>query len=83
MSSSDRKQSTIKSTTDVKMAKMNKVEAKNSFRLLDQQRTLENSGIPGFHVTTNPTETKVQMYLLEFITRLDSNEVFTPRFTPS
>ena len=41
-------------------------------KAIDQQKTLENSGIPGFHVTTNPTETKVQMYLLEFITRLDA-----------
>lgn len=41
-------------------------------KAIDQQKTLENSGIPGFHVTTNPTETKVQMYLLQFITRLDA-----------
>ena len=52
-------------------------------KAIDQQKTLENSCIPGFHVTTNPTETKVQMFLLEFITRLDGNEVFTPRFTSS
>lgn len=42
-------------------------------KAIDQQKTLENSGIPGFHVTTNPTETQVQMYLLDFITRLDYN----------
>ena len=52
-------------------------------KAIDQQKTLENSGIPGFHVTTNPTETKVQMFLLEFITRLDGNEEFTPRFASS
>ena len=52
-------------------------------KAIDQQKTLENSGIPGFHVTTNPTETKVQMFLLEFITRLDGNEEFAPRFASS
>ena len=40
-------------------------------KAIDQQRTMENSGVPGFRVTTNPTETRVQMYLLEFISRLD------------
>ena len=36
----------------------------------DQQLTLENAGVPGFRVTNNPTEIRLQMYILEFIARL-------------
>lgn len=39
----------------------------------DQQMTLERAGVPGFHVTNNPTEIRVQMYILEFIARLSSD----------
>ncbi|KAI1286959.1 Gonadal protein gdl [Halotydeus destructor] len=36
----------------------------------DQQETLESTGVPGFHVTNNATEIRIQMYIIEFITRL-------------
>lgn len=36
----------------------------------DQQTTLESAGVPGFYVTDNPQEIRIQMYLLEFILRL-------------
>ncbi|XP_054163119.1 protein DGCR6L-like [Oppia nitens] len=36
----------------------------------DQQATLERAGVPGFYVTNNPTEIQLQMYILDFITRL-------------
>ena len=39
-------------------------------KVLDQQMTLEKAGVPGFHVTNNPTEIQVQMCLLDFIIRL-------------
>jgi hypothetical protein len=43
-------------------------------KVMDQQGTLEKAGVPGFYVTNNPTEVQVQMYLLEFIMRLNKNE---------
>lgn len=36
----------------------------------DQQSTLEKAGVPGFYVTDNPKEIKIQMHLLDFILRL-------------
>lgn len=39
-------------------------------RVSDQQVTLEKAGVPGFFVTNNPLDVKVQMYLLDFILRL-------------
>ena len=36
----------------------------------DQQVVLEKAGVPGFYVTNNPIEIKVQVYLLAFILRL-------------
>lgn len=36
----------------------------------DQQSTLERAGLPLFFITNNPDEIKVQMYILEFITKL-------------
>lgn len=36
----------------------------------DQQATLEKAGVPGFYVTENPKEIKIQMHLLDFILRL-------------
>ena len=36
----------------------------------EQQVTLEKTGVPGFHVTNNPTEVQLQMYILDFIFRL-------------
>jgi hypothetical protein len=40
----------------------------------DQQVTLEKAGVPGFFVTNNPLDVKVQMYLLDFILRLSKNQ---------
>ncbi|KAG8197386.1 hypothetical protein JTE90_013509 [Oedothorax gibbosus] len=40
----------------------------------EQQLTLEKVGVPGFSVTNNPTDVKLQMYLLEFISELSAKE---------
>merc|ERR1711860_476634 len=40
-------------------------------KVMDQQQTLERAGVPGFCVTNNPTEVQLQLYLIEFIRRLD------------
>ena len=45
-------------------------------KVMDQQCTLERAGVPGFHVTNNPNDVRLQMYLLEFITRLSQKEEF-------
>lgn len=35
----------------------------------EQQVTLEKTGVAGFHVTNNPVEIRLQMYILDFIFR--------------
>jgi hypothetical protein len=40
----------------------------------DQQVTLEKAGVPGFFVTNNPLDVKVQMHLLDFILRLSKHQ---------
>lgn len=47
-------------------------------KVKDQQSTLEKAGVPGFKVTDNPKEIKIQMYLLDFILRL-SKLKFEPK----
>lgn len=41
----------------------------------DQQVTLEKAGVPGFYVTNDPMEIKVQMFLLDFILRLSKMKI--------
>ncbi|XP_013397820.1 protein DGCR6L isoform X2 [Lingula anatina] len=44
-------------------------------KMLDQQSTLEKAGVPGFCVTNNPLEVRIQMYLLDFINRISEMQV--------
>ncbi|GJQ84633.1 putative gonadal protein [Trypoxylus dichotomus] len=44
-------------------------------KMRDQQQTLEQAGVPGFYVTSNALEVKVQMHLLDFIFRLSNMDV--------
>ncbi|KAF5273616.1 hypothetical protein FQR65_LT04615 [Abscondita terminalis] len=46
-------------------------------KVTDQQQTLEQAGVPGFYVTSNSLEIKVQMHLLDFILRLSKMTVPT------
>lgn len=46
-------------------------------KVMDQQVTLEKAGVPGFFVTNNPAEIRLQMYLLEFINRLRTTKLPT------
>ncbi|CAG9771262.1 unnamed protein product [Ceutorhynchus assimilis] len=39
-------------------------------KVAEQQRILEQAGVPGFYYTTNTLEIKVQMHLLDFLLRL-------------
>ena len=39
-------------------------------KVSDQQSMLEKAGVPGFYLTHDPSEIKVQMYLLKFILKL-------------
>ncbi|GAB6018679.1 hypothetical protein CHUAL_000355 [Chamberlinius hualienensis] len=41
-------------------------------KVSDQQVTLEKAGVPGFFVTNNPTEIRLQMYILDFVQRLNA-----------
>ena len=65
-----------------KEAKMKEERQQEDMRLVtqldqkvsDQQVTLERAGVPGFHVTNNPTEVQVQMHLLEFIVKIGNKD---------
>lgn len=39
-------------------------------KVRDQQSTLQQAGVPGFYITDNQKEIKIQMFLLDFILRL-------------
>jgi hypothetical protein len=39
-------------------------------KVLEQQDTMKKAGVPGFFVSQCPIETKIQMYIFEFIQRL-------------
>ena len=39
-------------------------------KVMDQQVMLERAGVPGFFVTNNKQDIRLQMYLLEFMARL-------------
>ncbi|XP_005104030.1 protein DGCR6 [Aplysia californica] len=43
-------------------------------KLMDQQSMLEKAGVPGFYVTNNRHDVRLQMYLLEFIVRLAAED---------
>jgi len=44
-------------------------------KVADQQKILEQAGVPGFYYTTNPLEIKVQMHLLDFLLRLSQMQL--------
>ena len=44
-------------------------------KVMDQQVMLEKAGVPGFYVTNNSQEIRIQMYLLEYIVRLSQVDV--------
>lgn len=39
-------------------------------KVSDQQVMMEKAGVPGFYVTNDPADIRLQMYLFEFIFRL-------------
>lgn len=43
-------------------------------QVMDQQQFLEKASVPGFTVTNNPSDINLQMYLLDFISRLNPNK---------
>ena len=47
-------------------------------KVMDQQVTLEKAGVPGFFVTNNPNEIRMQMYLLGFIIRMGQEFQLAP-----
>ncbi|XP_066963647.1 protein DGCR6 [Macrobrachium rosenbergii] len=44
-------------------------------KVIEQQSTLQQVGVPGFHETDNPVEIRVQMYIMEFIVKLGGIKV--------
>ena len=39
-------------------------------KVVEQQDTMRKAGVPGFQVTRNSFELKIQMYILKFIQRM-------------
>ncbi|XP_026466174.1 gonadal protein gdl-like isoform X2 [Ctenocephalides felis] len=58
-----------KQAKEIKILDNNLVEQLDQ-KVTDQQETLEKAGVPGFYVTKNPTDIKLQMHLINFILRL-------------
>jgi len=66
--------------TEIQVLETRNEEALNNldFKIVDdldllivqQQNILTQANVPGFNVTTNPIEIKIQMFLLEFIVKL-------------
>ncbi|KAG7173868.1 Gonadal protein gdl-like [Homarus americanus] len=44
-------------------------------KVTEQQSTLQQVGVPGFHETDNPMEIKVQMYIMGFIVKIGGIKV--------
>ncbi|CAH2010612.1 unnamed protein product [Acanthoscelides obtectus] len=59
----------IKQKEELKVFDMNLVLQLDQ-KVTDQQQILEQAGVPGFYVTQNTLEIKVQMHLLDFLLRL-------------
>nr|CAG4645203.1 EOG090X0GJG [Leptodora kindtii] len=62
-----------KQKEELKKADMNLIQQLDQV-VTDQQTTLEKAGVPGFYVSTNSQEIRVQMYLLDFILKLNKDE---------
>ena len=41
-------------------------------KVVEQQDTMKKAGVPGFYLTSDPVELRVQMYIFEFIQNLGS-----------
>ncbi|KAJ8887954.1 hypothetical protein PR048_007438 [Dryococelus australis] len=63
-----------KHKTEIKSTDM-KLVLQLDQKVSDQQVVLEKAGVPGFFVTNNPMDVKVQMFLLDFILRLSKMKV--------
>ncbi|XP_040276187.1 protein DGCR6L [Bufo bufo] len=48
-------------------------------KVIDQQNTLEEAGVSGFYITTNPQELRLQMNLLDLILKLQEKESSTSK----
>lgn len=57
-----------------------KIVAEMDQKVIDQQNTLEQAGVTGFFLTTNPQELTMQMNLLELILKLQQKESQSGRF---
>jgi hypothetical protein len=41
-------------------------------KVTEQQDTMKKAGVPGFYLTNDPVDLKIQMYIFEFIQNLGS-----------
>jgi hypothetical protein len=69
-----RKKMEAKQDDDLKQIDM-KIIMKLDQQTMDQQSTLEKAGVPGFYVTNDSTNIKVQMHLLKCISKLGKESI--------
>ena len=43
-------------------------------KMLEQQTTLEKAGVPSMHATNKPQDVRLQMFIIEFIQRIDKQQ---------
>ncbi len=46
-------------------------------KVIEQQEMMKKAGVPGFFVSQCPIETRIQMYIFEFIQRLNKMDART------
>ena len=44
-------------------------------KVTEQQDTMKKAGVPGFYLTTEPIDLRIQMYIFEFIQNLGSMNI--------
>ncbi|KAK6187215.1 hypothetical protein SNE40_005291 [Patella caerulea] len=71
----DRELEMINKRCDEEMKKKDmKIILELDQKAMEQQNLLEKAGVPGFYVTNNKLEMRLQMYLLDFIMRISRAE---------
>lgn len=70
----ERKKLEAKQKLELKQNDM-KIAMQIDQKVSDQQVLLEKAGVPGFYVTNVKDDVRVQMYLLEFIIKLNTTKL--------
>jgi alpha-acetolactate decarboxylase len=52
-----------------------KIQAEFDEKVIQQQEVMSRAGVPGFHVTNNADEIKLQIHVFDFIQRLSEIKI--------